>query len=59
MKFTNKIKQNPVIFDVGANQGQSIEDSKNFAEPTIHAFEPIKDEYDKLLKNIQISKILY
>tara|TARA_Y100000816_G_scaffold291391_1_gene282602 strand:+ start:276 stop:1043 length:768 start_codon:yes stop_codon:yes gene_type:complete len=49
--YKNKIRENPVIFDVGANQGQSIERFKKiFAEPTIHAFEPIKDEYDKLLK---------
>ena len=46
-----KIKKNPIIFDVGANQGQSIERFKKiFAHPIIHAFEPIKEEYDKLLK---------
>ena len=55
-----KIKQNPVIFDVGANQGQSIERFKKiFAEPTIHAFEPIKDEYDKLLKKYSKSAKYY
>lgn len=55
--YKKKIKQNPIIFDVGANQGQSIERFKKiFAEPTIHAFEPIKEEYNKLLKKYSNQK---
>src|SRR2546430_638950 len=31
----------PLIFDVGANVGQSVESFRaHFTEPTIHAFEP-------------------
>ena len=42
-----KIKKNPVIFDVGANKGQSIEKYKKiFSNPVIHSFEPIKSEFD-------------
>ena len=40
----NKIqieKTNPIIFDVGANEGQSIERFQNlFPESFIHSFEP-------------------
>ena len=33
---------NPIIFDVGANKGQSIRRFKNiFPKSTIHSFEPI------------------
>jgi FkbM family methyltransferase len=48
----HKIKidiDNPIIFDVGANKGQSIRRFKNiFPKSIIHAFEPIKDEFSKL-----------
>lgn len=48
----HKIKINiesPIIFDVGANQGQSIRRFKKiFPKSIIHAFEPIKEEFDKL-----------
>lgn len=48
----HKIKiniENPIIFDVGANQGQSIQRFKKiFPKSIIHAFEPIKEEFDKL-----------
>ena len=41
-----KIKKNPLIFDVGANRGQSIETYKKiFENPIIHSFEPIKSEF--------------
>tara|TARA_B110000238_G_scaffold119984_1_gene129989 strand:- start:3297 stop:4073 length:777 start_codon:yes stop_codon:yes gene_type:complete len=40
-----------IIFDVGANKGQSIERFKKiFPKSTIHAFEPIKKEFDFLKK---------
>ena len=38
---------NPVVFDVGANKGQSVEKFKKiFNDPIIHSFEPNKDVYD-------------
>ena len=40
---------NPLIFDVGANKGQSIRRFKKiFPKSIIHAFEPIKEEFVKL-----------
>ena len=42
-----KIQNNPVVFDVGANSGQSIMKYKKiFQNPTIHSFEPIKKEFE-------------
>jgi FkbM family methyltransferase len=47
--YKKKIKKNPIIFDVGANKGQSIERFKKiFENPIIYAFEPIKFEFDIL-----------
>jgi len=41
----------PVIFDVGANVGQTIDAlRKLFPSPTIHAFEPGRAAFDKLLQ---------
>jgi len=49
--YKEKIKKNPIIFDVGANKGQSIDRFKKiFENPIIHAFEPIKFEFDILKK---------
>jgi FkbM family methyltransferase len=47
-----KNKKNIIIFDVGANKGQSIERFlKIFGNNcTIHAFEPVEDEYSNLKK---------
>ena len=43
------VSPNPVIFDVGANIGQSIDRFKNnFKKPTIHSFEPIKSEFQTI-----------
>lgn len=40
------VSPNPVIFDVGANVGQSIDRfKKTFKNPTIHSFEPIDSEF--------------
>ena len=45
----NILEENPIIFDVGANEGQSISKYlKIFNKPTIHAFEPLNDQFDKL-----------
>ena len=47
--YKKKIRKNPLIFDIGANQGQSIERFKKiFEQPNIHAFEPIKSEFNIL-----------
>ena len=49
-----KINNNPIIFDIGANQGQSIERFKKlFPQTIIHAFEPIEFEFIKLKKKYQ------
>ena len=45
------LEQNLVIFDVGANKGQSIERFlKLFPDSSIHAFEPINKEFENLEK---------
>ena len=45
-------KTNPMIFDVGANVGQSIERFRGiFPNSTIHSFEPSVSAYDELKKN--------
>lgn len=53
--YRAKIKvKSPVIFDIGANQGQSIERFKKiFPDANIYAFEPIKFEYEKLKEKYQ------
>ena len=44
--------EEPIIFDVGANTGQTLETFKQlWPESIIHCFEPIKEFYDKLLEN--------
>ena len=44
-------KENPVIFDIGAHEGESIERFKNlFKNPIIHSFEPQLQTF-KILKN--------
>ncbi|WP_145596195.1 FkbM family methyltransferase [Candidatus Pelagibacter sp. FZCC0015] len=42
-----KIDENPMIFDVGGNKGQSVTKFKKiFKKPIIHSFEPIKSEIE-------------
>ena len=42
----------PIIFDVGANVGQTLDKFKKlWPESIIHCFEPITEFYDTLLKN--------
>ena len=49
----NANKNKPVIFDVGANKGQSIRFFKKlFPEAEIHAFEPSPNTYMKLEREI-------
>ena len=47
--YKNNIRKKPIIFDVGANDGQSIERfSSIFPKSTVHSFEPIKECYEKI-----------
>jgi len=44
--------EEPIIFDVGANVGQTLKTFKQiWPESIIHCFEPIEEFYDVLLKN--------
>ena len=59
--YKDNIGKKPIIFDVGANDGQSIERfSSIFPKSTVHSFEPIKECYEKIFniynkKNIIIN----
>jgi FkbM family methyltransferase len=58
--YKMKLKESPIIFDVGANKGQSIERYlKIFPDCTIHAFEPIKEEYLGIKKKFSDNKNIY
>lgn len=53
-------KSEPVIFDVGANNGQSIKRYKKiFEKPIIHSFEPVTDEINKLKEKYKNDKNLF
>ena len=53
----DKISNNPIIFDVGGNKGQSIERYlKIFDKPIIHSFEPIKNEFDYMCSKFRNNK---
>ncbi|MEZ4802516.1 MAG: FkbM family methyltransferase [Gelidibacter sp.] len=57
-KFITKDK--PMLFDVGANLGQTIKDFKEvFHFATIHAFEPSPETFEILSNTISSSKDLY
>ena len=54
------VKSEPVIFDVGANNGQSIKRYKKlFQNPIIHSFEPHADEVNILKEKYINDKNLY
>ena len=56
----NKISNNPIIIDVGANKGQSIEKYlKIFDKPIIHSFEPIKSEFDYMCSKFKNNKNIF
>ena len=56
----DKISNNPIIFDVGENKGQSIEKYlKIFDKPIIHSFEPIKTEFDYMYSKFRNNKNIY
>jgi len=43
------VDRSPIIFDVGANVGQTIENfRRSFGQPTIHSFEPSSDAFVEL-----------
>ncbi len=56
----DKISNNPIIFDVGGNKGQSIEKFlKIFDKPIIHSFEPIKTEFDYMCSKFKNNKNIF
>ena len=56
----DKISNNPIIFDVGGNKGQSIEKYlKIFDKPIIHSFEPIKTEFDFMCSKFRNNKNIF
>ncbi len=55
-----KISNNPTIFDIGGNKGQSIEKYlKIFDKPIIHSFEPIKSEFDHMFSKFKNNKNVF
>jgi FkbM family methyltransferase len=57
-KITNC--NNPIIFDVGANKGQSIKRfRKIFPNSTIHAFEPVIEDFNNLKKEYNDDKKIF
>lgn len=49
--YKKNINYHPIIFDIGANEGQSIKRFTSlFSKSTIHSFEPIEDCYKKIIK---------
>ena len=56
----DKISNNPIIFDIGGNKGQSIEKYlKIFDKPIIHSFEPIKSEFDYMYSKFKNNKNIF
>ena len=52
------LKDNPIIFDVGAHEGESIVRFKNiFKDPLIHSFEPQEKSFN-ILKRIKNDNII-
>lgn len=60
-KILLKILPNkPIILDVGANEGQSINKYLNlFSNPTIHAFEPLEEQFDNLKIKYGLKRNIY
>lgn len=53
-------KNHPVIFDVGGNNGQSIEAYlRHFNYPIIHSFEPVKTDFDLMVKKFKDNKDIF
>ena len=55
-----KICKNPVIFDVGANKGQSIKKYLNmFDQPIIHSFEPLENDFNYMYDEFKNNKNIF
>ena len=49
-----------LVFDVGANEGDSIKRFRNlFTNLQIHSFEPTEDLYKKIKKNFNLSNLFF
>jgi len=56
--YLNLIKKAKVVFDIGSNIGwYSLNAAKINKKIIIYAFEPIKDTYDYLIKNIKLNQL--
>ena len=54
------LKSDPLIIDIGANKGQSIEKFSNlFDKSVIHSFEPVTKEFDELKKKFGGKKNIF
>ncbi|MBI1257811.1 MAG: FkbM family methyltransferase [Chloroflexi bacterium] len=54
--FKSVIKPDDTVFDVGGNVGQiSLLAAKRAPQGSVHVFEPAKDNYQRLLANIEIN----
>lgn len=57
-KLLKMIDEKCIIFDIGANLGwYTLNMLKDNSHRKVYAFEPIKDTYKKLLKNIKINSL--
>ena len=53
-------KEHPIIFDVGASKGQSIERYQRlYKNSIIHSFEPVKNEYNLLKEKFKNNPNIY
>lgn len=58
LKNLLNIDKEILIFDVGANEGDSITRFRNlFTNPQIHSFEPTEDLFKKIKKNFNLSNL--
>lgn len=58
LKNLLNINKEILIFDVGANEGDSITRFRNlFTNPQIHCFEPTEDLFKKIKKNFNLSNL--
>lgn len=58
-KLAKELSSNPIIFDVGSNNGQYLQlllENFNALEPTIHCFEPDDTAFAKLQNNFKNNK---
>lgn len=52
-----QLKDNPVVFDVGANTGQTVHRFKTyFPKSTIYSFEPVRSIYEELQEKVKAFK---